>query len=95
MTDEIEVEVVYVEPGQEFARTLLISNGATVRDVIAQSGLSAAFPTLDITDNNVGIYARRVNLDTVVTAGDRVEIYRPLTIDPMQARRQRAQKSKS
>ena len=39
---------------------------------------------------DVGIWGRRCSLDQLVAEGDRVEIYRPLTIDPMEARRTRA-----
>jgi putative ubiquitin-RnfH superfamily antitoxin RatB of RatAB toxin-antitoxin module len=38
----------------------------------------------------VGIWGKRVSPDTTVRAGDRVELYRPLEVDPREARRQRA-----
>jgi putative ubiquitin-RnfH superfamily antitoxin RatB of RatAB toxin-antitoxin module len=39
----------------------------------------------------VGIWNRNAKLDTVVRDGDRVEMYRPLVVDPKEARRIRAQ----
>ena len=40
----------------------------------------------------VGIFSRKVPLDHVLRDGDRIEIYRPLTADPKEMRRQRALK---
>lgn len=35
----------------------------------------------------VGIFSQKKRLDTILLAGDRIEIYRPLTIDPMAKRK--------
>ena len=48
--------------------------------------------SLKIEELKLGIYSRRVNLDTVLKEGDRIEIYCPLHIDPKAARLKRAQK---
>ena len=37
----------------------------------------------------LGIWNRRVSADQPLRTGDRVELYRPLTVDPKLARRQR------
>ena len=67
------------------ARSLNLPAGATVRDALAASGLGGqAF----------GIFGKRVELDHRLADGDRVEIYRPLAMDPKEARRQRARKKK-
>ena len=56
----------------------------TVRETIELSGVLSEFPTIDLELNKVGIFGHIVSLDTVVASGDRVEIYRPITIDPEQ-----------
>jgi putative ubiquitin-RnfH superfamily antitoxin RatB of RatAB toxin-antitoxin module len=43
-------------------------------------------------DLSVGIWGRKARLDQIVRADDRVEIYRPLRIDPKLARRERFRK---
>lgn len=58
------------------------------------SGVLARFPELVIEQLAVGIFSQKCSLDTPLKAGDRVEIYRPLTIDPKAARRLRAERNK-
>ena len=43
-----------------------------------------------VADLAVGIWGKPVSRDSTVNAGDRIELYRPLDIDPREARRQRA-----
>ena len=56
----------------------------SVRDALRAAGFQASA---------VGIFGKRVGLDHALVEGDRVEIYRPLAIDPKEARRRRARKS--
>src|SRR5690606_42087026 len=51
----------------------------------------SAFPGLDPWACGVGIFGRQCRADTPLADGDRVEIYRPLTYDPMVSRRRRAE----
>ena len=50
------------------------------------------FPEIDLTINKVGVFGRLCKLDQVLKTGDRVEIYRPLLVDPKEMRRTRAAK---
>ena len=58
-----------------------------------RSGLLARCPEIDLAVNGVGVFGRQRQLDEAVTAGDRVEIYRPLPQDPKALRRRRAARS--
>jgi putative ubiquitin-RnfH superfamily antitoxin RatB of RatAB toxin-antitoxin module len=89
-TSHVEVSVVYAEPDRAFRAELSLPCGATAADAIEQSGFRAMHPDIEIRGDRLGIFARRVALDTVLHDGDRVEIYRPLKIDPREARRRRA-----
>lgn len=82
----VEVEVVYARPGEQVALALRLPCGANVRDAIQASGLMGRLAEL----GSVGIHGRIVALDTELECGDRVEIYRPLAVDPKLARRRRA-----
>lgn len=83
------VEVVYVPVGKRALHvTIAFTSGMTVANAIEQSNLLQTHP--DLLDMTVGIFARIVSLDTLLKPGDRVEIYRPLLISPMEKRRQRA-----
>ena len=62
----------------------------TVRAAIEASGVLNDFPDIELTRNRVGIFSKLAQLDTPLRDGDRVEIYRPLQVDPKEARRRRA-----
>jgi uncharacterized protein len=69
-----------------------IAEGASVRDAVRASGWPEATRGQDVSALDVGIWGRRCTLDQPVREGDRVEIYRPLLVDPKVARRERFQK---
>lgn len=87
------VSVVYASPAQQVCIELPLAPGMTVREAIERSGLLARFPAIDLALHRVGIYGALCELDRRLAAGDRVEIYLPLQVDPKEARRRRAQGS--
>ncbi|MDE1894398.1 MAG: RnfH family protein [Pseudomonadota bacterium] len=88
--ERLSVEVVHAQGGQAVRRTVELPAGSTVRQAIEASGLGALLPGGCFDSALFGIYSRRVDADHLLQDGDRVEIYRPLLIDPMEARRRRA-----
>ncbi len=88
--DKITVEVVYALPERQSVREVRLQPDATVREAIQQSGLLALHPEIDLAQAAVGVHGRRTTLDALLRERDRVEIYRPLTADPKDARRRRA-----
>ena len=76
--------------GTAFEIAVRVSAGATVLDAVRASGALERFPLLDISTAAVGIWGRASSLAELLAPGDRVEIYRPLAIDPKEARRKRA-----
>ena len=89
MAEQIQVQVCYALPEQQFLRELTVDTGTTVQQAIALSGLQQAMPGIDLAALQVGIYSKKKTLDTVLRAHDRVELYRPLIADPKHARRRR------
>ncbi|MDH3320784.1 MAG: RnfH family protein [Betaproteobacteria bacterium] len=79
---KLRVEVIEAVPEGHARVGLELEEGATVRHALVAAGRPAA--------RDVGIYGRRVAPDTRLADGDRVEIYRPLSADPKDARRRRA-----
>ena len=69
--------------------TLAVAHGTTVDAAVAQSRLCASFPGLDWRAMTPGIWGKAVAWDRVVSDGDRIELCRPLTVDPKVARRER------
>lgn len=92
--ETIRVEVCYATPDAQAVETVLLRPGSTVAQAIAASGLLARFPDIDLARQAVGVYGAKVRLTEPVADGDRVEIYRPLTIDPKEMRRERARKAR-
>ena len=61
-----------------------------VLQALAQSlGLDAAALQAVVDDGRIGVWGKPVSADRVLVQGDRLEVYRPLTVDPKVARRQR------
>ena len=86
----IEVEVAWAEPSRQVLRTVSVAPGTTLREVVEISGLRADFPEAAKRRLDLGVFGRRMDPDTPVRPGDRVEIYRPLHADPKERRRSRA-----
>lgn len=88
----------------QFLIEMKLPCGATVKDALEQASLmpwfSALLARVGADDASVlmqqplGLFGQRVGLDTVLHPHDRLEIYRPLKIDPKQARRLAAAKRK-
>ncbi len=86
----VAVEVAYARPDKQVVIPLRVPAGTTLAAAIERSGIERRFPEIDWTVNTVGVFGRRADPGAVVRDGDRVEIYRPLRVDPKEARRQRA-----
>jgi uncharacterized protein len=91
----LQVEVVFALPGQQELVGLEVAKGATVAQAIEQSGIASTFPDHDLSRCAVGVWGQVVERDRRLRDGDRVEIYRPLLLDPQEARRELAAKGKS
>ncbi|MCX7065676.1 MAG: RnfH family protein [Proteobacteria bacterium] len=87
----VRVEVVYALAQAQRLVELVLRDGATVADALARIAESAEFADLELDHAAVGIYGRVIkDRDQRLNEGDRIEIYRPLSVDPMSARRLRA-----
>ncbi|MEA9562868.1 MULTISPECIES: RnfH family protein [unclassified Xanthomonas] len=81
----MQVEVVLAWPDRYSAVLLDLPEGATVAEAATASGLLQQNASAAIAIH--GVVARP---DQVLRAGDRVELLRPLLLDPKEARRRRA-----
>ncbi|WP_373742122.1 RnfH family protein [Neisseria sp.] len=87
-----DIEIVYGLHDRQVLKKLSVSDGTTAREAARLSGLDEQFPGLDLHAAPLGIFGKTVKDDTVLRDKDRVEIYRPLKIDPKEARRRRVVK---
>ena len=88
----LKVEVAYVSQDKQFLEQITIAVDSTVQEAIQQSHVLQEFPELRISNNNIGIFSIPTTLNNKLKDGDRVEIYRELTQNPMDLRRARAKK---
>ena len=80
----IRVTVVSALPHEAGMRTVLLPAGATVGDALVGSGLGP------VPGGGTAVFGARVQQAEVLRDGDRVEVLRPLQVDPKEARRKRA-----
>lgn len=93
-SDRMEVEVVVAWPELQVLIPLSLPAGATVNDAIERSCIRERFPGLKIDPGRLGVFASLRRPDDPLRNGDRVEIYRPLRMDPKTARRMAAEARK-
>lgn len=83
----LQVEVVFSPAARVVeTRQLTLAAGSTLADALRASGLFEVGPPEGL---GFGIWGRRQPVSTVLRDGDRVEVYRALTVDPKEARRLR------
>lgn len=93
--ETIRVEVVFALPDRQKLVTVQLPAGATVARAIAESGLAEDFRQPDLSTFPVAIWGVRASPQQSLRDKDRVEILRPLAIDPRDARRQLASKGQT
>jgi putative ubiquitin-RnfH superfamily antitoxin RatB of RatAB toxin-antitoxin module len=88
--NRIDVEVVFATCEAQELIALSLPAGATLADAIRASELAIVFPQYPIEQMATGIWGQRATHEQLLQNGDRVEVYRELERDPMEARRLRA-----
>ena len=94
MPEEIMVEVAYALPEEQVIISIKVPTKFNVKQAIERSGVQKKFPSIDLSKNKVGIFGKKTTLDHPLKDRDRIEIYRPLILDPKEMRRKRAAKKK-
>ncbi|MGD8977781.1 MAG: RnfH family protein [Gammaproteobacteria bacterium] len=92
-TDEpefIRIEVAFATPEEQSILSLEVPSGTTADEAVRLSGIEEQFPEIDLGRNRLGVFGKLIKAGHTLSAGDRVEIYRPLTADPKVVRRELA-----
>lgn len=79
----MKIRVAYVDPEHQFWEQLEVPDECTLKQAIDLSGVLERMPFLDLEANRVGIYGKFAKLEDALKPGDRVEIYRAITADPL------------
>jgi uncharacterized protein len=91
----MRVWVVYALPERQVVQELELPESATVAEAVARSGLVQQFPEIGERPLACAIYGRAVADSHVLSADDRVEILRPLQVDPKESRRRAAARGRT
>lgn len=92
--ERLSVSVAYSPRAGEVDEVVVeLPAGATLIEAIRASRVLQRHPELDLAQARRGVWGRVQPDDTPLRERDRVEIYRPLQVDPKEARRQRYRKS--
>ncbi|MBK8533679.1 MAG: RnfH family protein [Candidatus Competibacteraceae bacterium] len=78
----MHVGVVYADMRQQILLNLEVPEGSTVQHAIECSGILARCPEVNLKKNKIGIYGKIAKVSTLLSEGDRVEIYTPIMVDP-------------
>ncbi len=86
----LSVSVAYSpRAGEVDEVNLKLEPGATVADALRASGLQARYPATPLDALPVGVWGVFCERSDALRDRDRVELYRPLRVDPKEARRRR------
>ena len=78
----MNVGVCYAEADRQLWMRLEVPDDSNVEKVIELSGILNQYPEIDLSQQKVGIFGKLAKIDAEVNEGDRVEIYRKITVDP-------------
>jgi putative ubiquitin-RnfH superfamily antitoxin RatB of RatAB toxin-antitoxin module len=85
----MNVGVCYAEVDRQLWMRIEAPDSSTIEETITLSGLLKLYPEINLGSQKVGIFGKIAALDTPVNEGDRVEIYRQITVDPQTVQRRR------
>lgn len=88
----MKIEVTYALPKEQILLEVDAPEDVSIEAAINASGILSKFPEIDLATNKVGIFGKVHKLGDSLQERDRIEIYRPITCDPKEVRRQRAKK---
>ncbi len=91
----LRIEVVYAFRDRQEVVPVELEEGATAIDALNASSLTVRHREIDPEAPAMGIFGRRVLPSAPLKDGDRLELYRPLRLDPKEARRARASAERS
>ncbi len=92
----IHVTVAYAPAPREVNEIhLTLEAGATVQQALLASGLETLYPGIDLKKEVIGVWGRKTEMAQTLQDQDRVEVYRPLKVNPKVARRERFAKQGS
>jgi uncharacterized protein len=94
MSARLSIEVCYAAADAQTLVAVDLPEGATLQQALDASGILQRYPAIDLNTQKVGVFGKLKPLDAVLADHDRVEIYRPLLVDPKLSRQRRVEKTR-
>jgi putative ubiquitin-RnfH superfamily antitoxin RatB of RatAB toxin-antitoxin module len=86
----IRITLVYApQPREVHEEVLELAEGCTALQALRSSALARAVPDVLVNTPAMGVWGSKVPGSQVMRDQDRLELYRPLLVDPKEARRAR------
>jgi putative ubiquitin-RnfH superfamily antitoxin RatB of RatAB toxin-antitoxin module len=83
----MNISLVYADPNHPLWLDFEVAEGCTVDQAITQSGILDRVPAIDFDNLKTGIFGKLAKRDQPLRAGDRVEIYTAVIVDPKTVKR--------
>ena len=90
----VAIEVVFATASKQVLKSVDVRSGATAAEAVTASQLQTEFPEIEFAECKLGNWGHLIDASYVVSAGDRIEIYRELVSDPRDARRRLAEQGR-
>jgi putative ubiquitin-RnfH superfamily antitoxin RatB of RatAB toxin-antitoxin module len=91
----VRIEVAYALAQGAIQRSYDLPAAATVGDALKAACADPAFAGIDLDGSPIGVFGAPARREQPLHPGDRVEIYRPLALDPKAARRARVEQARA
>ena len=86
----MKVTIIYSPAPRQVREWMLdVAPGSDFKQAVLQCSLLSEFAEMALDNLSVGVWGKRYNLSHKLKENDRIEIYRPLRVDPKVARRER------
>ncbi len=93
MAERVNLQVVFLGgAGKALSRNIQVEQNTSLRQAVELSGLQVEAPGVDFARCRLGVWGKVRPGESLAADGDRIEIYRPLLVDPKIARARRARK---
>jgi putative ubiquitin-RnfH superfamily antitoxin RatB of RatAB toxin-antitoxin module len=89
----LDVRVIFALADQQHEVTVRVRSGTTVEEAVEASGLVDRYSEIGSAPK-YAVFSRIVEANYVLAKGDRIEILRPLVVDPKDSRRKAAQSAR-
>ncbi|GAD01764.1 RnfH family protein [Agarivorans albus] len=76
------VSIAYATPQQQLCINVEVVEESSVINALHQSGILDLCPDIQLDKQKVGVFGKFVTLESQLVAGDRIEVYRPITWKP-------------